>query len=60
MPDNKKNADSRNKSSPAGNSDERALLNASKNGNLKIVKELCAKGVNVNAARTSDGSTALM
>ena len=60
MPDNKKNADSRNKSSPAGNSDERALLNASKNGNLKIVKELCAKGVNVNAAETKDGYTALM
>jgi ankyrin repeat protein len=37
-----------------------ALMHASENGHLEIVRELCRKGANVNAARADNGFTALM
>ena len=37
-----------------------ALMAASQNGHLEVVRELCERGANVNAARTDNGVTALM
>ena len=37
-----------------------ALMVASEEGHLGIVRELCERGANVNAARTSNSFTALM
>ena len=37
-----------------------ALMTASGNGHLGVVRELCERGANVNAATTNDSYTALM
>ena len=37
-----------------------ALMGASKEGHLEIVRELCEHGANVNAALTDNGLTSLM
>ena len=37
-----------------------ALMVASQEGHLEIVRELCERGANVNSARTVDGFTVLM
>ena len=37
-----------------------SLMAASFDGHLEIVRELCVRGANVNAARTDNGFTSLM